>query len=363
MNVKTQNTRLLSIDLARGLAVFFMIAVHTLEVFASEDVKNSVFGQIIEFFGGPPAAPVFMTLMGFSFIYSRKSELKPRLLRGFKIFLSGYILNIIRGVIPFTLSTYLKMDVIETFPLDKLNEYTIVTIVDILQFAGIALIIMALIQEFKINKFVILFSAFLISMISPFLWGFTLKIPVIDQIFELFWGDQPIGFSFMDNKIAFPIFPWLSFPLLGMFLGDTMKNSKDQNLTFKYFGIFGILVLLIGVGISQSNIDYHFNDYYHSRQGAMIFMCGLVIFWLYINKIILDIVPKNKLFELLFKWSSGVTNIYFAQWIIIIWSIAFFGINKSSLATTILLILTFTIISHLINEFIIYYQNKTKQAN
>jgi hypothetical protein len=44
------------------------------------------------------------------------------------------------------------MDVIETFPLDKLNEYTILTIVDILQFAGIALIIMALIKEFKINK-------------------------------------------------------------------------------------------------------------------------------------------------------------------------------------------------------------------
>jgi uncharacterized membrane protein len=104
MNLTTQNNRLLSIDLARGLAVFFMIAVHTLEVFANQDVKNSIFGQIIEFFGGPPAAPVFMTLMGFSFIYSRKSELKPKLLRGFKIFLSGYILNIIRGILPFPLT-------------------------------------------------------------------------------------------------------------------------------------------------------------------------------------------------------------------------------------------------------------------
>ena len=59
MNVSTQNNRLMAIDLARGLAVFFMIAVHTLEVFASQEVKNSVFGQIIEFLGGPPAAPVF----------------------------------------------------------------------------------------------------------------------------------------------------------------------------------------------------------------------------------------------------------------------------------------------------------------
>jgi uncharacterized membrane protein len=358
MNVITQNNRLLSIDLARGLAVFFMIAVHTLEVFASQEVKNSVFGQIIEFLGGPPAAPVFMTLMGFSFIYSRKSELKPRLLRGFKIFLSGYILNILRGVIPFTLSTQLEMDIAKTFPLEKLNAYTILTTVDILQFAGVALIIMALIQEFKINKYVILFSAFLISMLSPFLCGFNINIPVIDQIFELFWGDQPIGFSFIDNKIAFPIFPWLSFPLLGMFLGDTIKNTNNQNRTFKHFGIGGIVVLLIGIAISYNNIEYHFNDYYHSRQGAMLFMCGFVVFWIYITKIAIDKLPMNKLFELLFKWSNGVTNIYFIQWIIIIWSIGFLGINKSSFTTIIILILTFTFLSHFINEFIIFRQNK-----
>jgi hypothetical protein len=256
------------------------------------------------------------------------------------------------------------MDIAKKFPLEKLNVYTILTIVDILQFAGIALMIMALIQEFKINKYIILFSAFLISMLSPFLWRFTLNLPVIDQIFELLWGDQPIGFSFIDNKIAFPIFPWLSFPLLGMFLGDTMKNTNDQNRAFKHFGIGGIVVLFIGIAISFNNAEYHFNDYYHSRQGAMLFMCGFVVFWIYITKIAIDKLPANKLFDLLFKWSKGVTNIYFAQWIIIIWSIAFFGINQSSYSTIILLILTFTFVSHFINEFIIFKQdnNKIKQT-
>jgi len=340
MNVTTQNNRLLSIDLARGLAVFFMIAVHTLEVIASKEVKTSVFGQIIAFLGGPPAAPVFMTLMGFSFIYSKKSALKPRLIRGFKIFLSGYILNILRGVIPFKISTYFEMDIVKSLPLNKLNEYTIFSVVDILQFAGIALMIMALIQEFKINKYFILFFALLISMLSPFLWGLNLNIPVIDQLLELFCGDQPIGFSFIGNKIAFPVFPWLAFPLMGMFLGETMKNSTNQHSTFKYFGIIGLLVLLIGIAISYNNTEYHFNDYYHSRQGSMIFMCGFVVFWLYFNQLILDKVPMNKLFELLFKWSNGVTYIYFVQWIIIIWSIAFFGINESSYLTIIPFIFT-----------------------
>jgi uncharacterized membrane protein len=360
MNITPQNSRLLSIDLARGLAVFFMIAVHTLEVFATQEVKNSVFGQIIEFLGGPPAAPVFMTLMGFSFIYSSKSELEPKLMRGFKIFLSGYTLNILRGVVPFMVSTYLKTDVSKTLPLEKINEFTILTIVDILQFAGIALMIMALIQEFKINKYIILLAALVICLISPFLWGFKFNLPVIDQILELFWGDEPIKFSFIDNKISFPVFPWLSFPLMGMFLGETIKNSKDQGLSFKYFGIIGIIVMVIGLVISFTNPDYHFNDYYHSRQGGMIFMCGLVVFWLYLTKLILDKVPMNKLFELLFTWSNGVTNIYFVQWIIIIWSIAFFGINQNSLINVIALIISFTLISHFTNELMIRNQNKNK---
>jgi uncharacterized membrane protein len=358
MTTTNPNKRLLSIDFARGLAVFFMIAVHTLEVFANQEVKNSLFGQIISFLGGPPAAPVFMTLMGFSFIYSSKSALKPKLLRGFKIFLSGYVLNILRGVIPYTLATHLKLDVIKIFPIEKINVYTILTTVDILQFAGIALMIMSIIQGLQINKYLILLSAFLISMISPLLWGIKLDIPIIDQLFELFWGDLPIEFGFIANKIAFPVFPWLTFPLLGMFLGETVKNSIDMNRIFNYFGLFGIFLIGIGVAISFSNYQYHFNDYYHSRQGAMVFMCGFVLSWLYLNKLVIDSVPKNSLFDLLFNWSKGVTNVYFVQWIIIIWSIAFIGINSSPFTTTILLILIFTGISHFTNELIIQIQKR-----
>jgi len=87
--------RLDAVDLARGLAIVFMIAVHMLEVYADKYVQNSIFGGIIEFLGGPPAAPVFMMLMGLSFMYSRKKDLKTSIIRGVKIFLLGYLLNIL----------------------------------------------------------------------------------------------------------------------------------------------------------------------------------------------------------------------------------------------------------------------------
>lgn len=226
------------------------------------------------------------------------------------------------------------------------------TDVDILQFAGLALMIMAIIQELKLNKNIILLVAFLISMVSPFLWGIQVNIPILDFFLDLFWGDQPVGFGIISNRISFPVFPWLTFPLLCMYLGETMKNSSNQNQTFKHFGIIGILVLFIGLGISYSNFDYHFNEYYHSRQGAMIFMSGFVIFWLFITKWIVDKIPMNKIFAVLFKWSSGVTTIYFTQWIIINWSVPIFGFNESSYTTIILLIFIFTIASHFVNEMI-----------
>ena len=50
---------------------------------------------------------------------------------------------------PYKLSIYFGTDLAKSLPLDRLNDYTIFTIVDILQFAGIELIIMAILQELK----------------------------------------------------------------------------------------------------------------------------------------------------------------------------------------------------------------------
>ncbi|WP_133463005.1 heparan-alpha-glucosaminide N-acetyltransferase domain-containing protein [Sunxiuqinia elliptica] len=347
MNNTKQGGRLLSVDLARGLAVFFMIAIHVLTVFGNLEVQESVFGQVIQFFGGPPAAPVFMLLMGFSFMYSHKTELKAKLLRGFSIFLAGYLLNLLRFVIPFETGKWLMPDLIESTLLSELSVYTLFTTVDILQFAGIALMIMALIQKMNINKWAILCIAVVVTLISPLLWGISTDVPAVDFFLDLLWGDHKV--PLFENSIAFPLFPWLTFPLLGMFLGETIKFSSNQTKSFKIMGLIGGIVLLIGAAFVVVNPEYQFNDYYHSRQGAMIFMCGFVMLWLYIAKLLTDRIPPNPLFELIYKWSRGVTNIYFIHWVIIGWSIGLFGIQNSSYLTVIALILGITVISHILN--------------
>ena len=358
MDTNYQNNRLLSIDMARGLAVFFMIAVHTLMTFGTEEVNDSLFGEIVGFLGGPPAAPVFMTLMGFSFLYSKKSDFRLKLFRGFKIFLLGYVLNLARGVLPFILATYSKSELIATTELRELNAYELFFMIDILQFAGIALILMAIIQRFSLNKYVILAIAVSIALISPLFWGIKTNIPIFDFVLDIIWGDHEI--PLIENRVAFPLLPWLTFPLLGMFLGDIIKNSAKRQIAFKQVGIVGLVVLLAGLILSATNFDYHFNDYYHSRQGAMIFMCGFVMLWVYICKIMTDYVPTNYVFNLIYDWSKFVTNIYFIQWVLICWSIGLFGIQSSSYATVIALIILFTVISHFLS-FLLSKMKKNKK--
>lgn len=347
--MEIKKVRLDAVDLARGLAVLFMICVHVLEVYANREVSNSVFGQVVEFFGGPPAAPVFMMLMGLSFAYSKKKDILSGIIRGIKIFLSGYLLNFLRGVLPLWTAQLINVPVTQGMTPEQSNLLNIFLIADILQFAGIALIIMAIIRELKINRYVLITIAFLISMLSPFLWKIKIEIPVIEQVADLFWGDKPLA-GFIANMVNFPVFPWITFPFIGMVVGEAFACSTDLSKSYKKIGLIGGSIMIVGLAITALNPDYHLNDYYHSRQGAMIFMSGFTLIWLYLCNIVTDKIPKNKAFVLLYDWSRNVTNIYFIQWVLIIWCIAIFGMNESSFLVILFIIILIAILSHYLSK-------------
>lgn len=349
MDTEKANKRIQSIDVVRGLAVFFMIAVHTLEVFGTEELRQTATGELIEFLGGPPAAPVFMTLMGLSMVLAWKNDPKTQLKRGLRIFLSGYLLNLIRAVLPLQLMLYFDVKDAQAFPLDA---FGVLTVVDILQFAGLAMMITAVTMPFKLPAYVDLLIALLIIIVSPFLWGMGAGVPVVKYVFELLWGDLPFAHPFLANKIAFPLFPWLAFPFLGLYLGKIVQSAKDQDTVFRKIGWGGLFAVCIGLGISATDFDYHFNDYYHSRQGAMIFMCGFVAAWISLFHWITNRIPWNGFFQLLTVWSKGVTNIYFLQWVMILWTYFIWSREVHSVSALLLLIALFTGLSHFINAWI-----------
>ena len=97
--------RIQSFDIIRGLAIIFMVLIHIFSTYGTIETNVSVVGEIVDFLGGPPTAPVFIFLMGALFILSSKSNYKQKFFRGLGLIALGFVLNVCRGFIPYHLAT------------------------------------------------------------------------------------------------------------------------------------------------------------------------------------------------------------------------------------------------------------------
>ena len=357
-----QRQRVHSIDLARGLAVLFMIWVHVLITYSSHDVIKSTPGLVVGFLGGPLAAPVFMALMGVSFYYSRNTTFRPSAIRGLKIILLGYILNILRGVLPVFLVSEFLPNMAASIPGAVADYYSAFLELDILQFAGLALIVMAIIRELKPDKYVLLLLAAVVAIVSPMLWGIGSDIPVAGHFLDYLWGDIPSNEMCVGNFVSFPFFPWFSFVLVGMFLGDTFSRSTDLHKSFNDVGMIGFLVLIVSSIIVVPDLGYHLGDYYHCRPAAVAMITGIVLTWLYVCNVIVEKIKMDRFFGLAYYWSRNVTSIYVIQWVIImVGADAITGFNKCSYSMTAAIMIIMPVASHLINE--IFLNLKKRWSN
>lgn len=322
--------RIKSLDLARGLAVFFMILVHVLENYSSDNVYETIIGQVVEFFGGAPAAPVFMFIMGYFLVYPPDRNLKSGIIRGVKIMTLGYLLSFLRYNLPEVLGI--------THYGGEFDLFSFVWEVDILQFAGLAMILLAAIRRFIPWPRTWILLAVLVTVSSPLLWGISSGIPVIDWFLNLLWGNY--------EEVWFPVFPWLAFPLFGMAFRHCCGSEDGKLVMNRRISILGFLMLAAGIVITCTDIEFHYGDYYRSGPGAIIWMSGFVVVWLFLCEKVVEKTPDNKVFQLLYYWSKHITVVYFAQWMIIGWGDAIFPYMEQSTTTTVILMVIAVPLTH-----------------
>jgi hypothetical protein len=135
-----------------------------------------------------------------------------------------------------------------------------------------------------------------------------------------------------------------------MALGQTFAKTENLEKTYRKSGILGLGIMLAGIAIVITNPEYHYNDYYHSRQGYMIFMAGFVLLWLYICHLLASTAVSEKKIGIFYDWSKNVTTIYFIQWVLMTWFTALFGMNSSTILPAILIMLFMIVASHFINK-------------
>jgi uncharacterized membrane protein len=311
----SQNTsRIDTFDLTRGLAILFMMLVHVLDFYGQPDVQKTMLGEVVTFLGSPPAAPVFMFIMGIFIVFSARLDVATGLRRAAWLFVIGYLLNLLRGSIPLWLS--LQMGLVSQHELVEggVSPLSELLIVDILQFAGLAFVICVLFRHYLPHPKYWLAAGVMVVIISPALWDISSGWSVLDEVLKLLWGNKYQG-------SMFPLFPWLAYPLFGMAFGYWFKQAECHARFFRQTAWLGLVLVVIGTVMTLTNFDFHYAYFLRSGPGATIWITGFVLVWLWLCRWASEKITANRGFELLFFWSKNVTAIYILQWIIIGWGL------------------------------------------
>ncbi len=335
--------RSITADVLKGLAVLFMIQVHIMEVFADPSIYGSMIGRISLFLGGPPAAPVFMTVMGY-FLSRTNKDFKTMLLRGAKLLLGGIALNIaLNSNLLYKIATGQS----------NVNPLDFIFGIDILVLAGVTTIIMALLKKLLDVNFVIpMILALVIFYLTPII-NSTINDTSgsIRYFVSVFGGDSSWSY--------FPLFPWAAYPLLGYGVSLFMK-SEMAGVFEKKALIFPLLVVwVVWVGYT---IEFGvataatLKSYYHHGLEYGLWAAGFTGgFALLIDQLV-NYSKENEFFNYLSMIGRNVTVAYVIQWVIIgnIGSAVYrtVGLRDSYVALVVVVLFT--------SAAIILYENRLK---
>ncbi|GGG81530.1 heparan-alpha-glucosaminide N-acetyltransferase domain-containing protein [Paenibacillus radicis (ex Gao et al. 2016)] len=344
-NVGRQN----ELDVARGLAVIFMVLIHMLlELSNRSTQEESIYGILTQLLGGVPAAPVFMFLLGVGIIYSRKNTPGLLVKRGLTLVAAGYILNLFRSVIPAWINTFLGFE----SPVAVSNlVYENLFYIDILQFAGLAMLFFAvsLYFNFSIREYMLVLLLFMIFNLFMLPYIPYYEATAVAPFTALLFGND---FSY------FPFFTWIAYPIGGYLFGTYLIQTGNKFEFYKrVFKVTSIILVAYSVCVVLFNFPTGYesdSSYYHHTIIVNLVYILFILFWISILYFI-----SNKLHGLgwtfLKSASALTTEIYFIHFLFIgLYAVLIH--QKLGLGSTLLL----TVLTYVFSHYMAYLFVKLK---
>jgi len=289
-------------DLLKGLAAFFMVQIHITELFLDNAGRESLFGRVSLFLGGPFAAVVFMVVMGY-FIAKNKNTTSQNLLRGMKIFILGLLLNI---GLNFHLLLKIKFSGWQYNPLEYIFG------VDILFLAGMSIIVLSLLKS--LNKGQGWVALILLLAVSGLTSVMNEHLTVSYQNYLLPFIAGTYSWSY------FPLFPWLAYPLAGFVFA--LFEEKIKLFFTQQKAIVAVILTSIALTVilfSRQGISTTINlpSYYHHTFRYSLWALGLVLCWLLLLRLLLKKFPGSRLGNFMCWIGKNITLFYVIQWLLI----------------------------------------------
>jgi len=331
----TTDGRLRFLDLARGLAIVFMVFQHVQIIFAVSEGEGSALGEAFLLLGTAPAAPVFMVAMGFLFGSSSRTGVRSGVVRGLQLFALGYVLNLARFAVPLlVLGDAHAIDVFGGTWWGAIFE------IDILQLAGLSLIVLGPVKRYVRDPRLVLGLAAAVAIVAPLLWGAGGGNVALDPL------------SGVGEWVSFPLFPWLAYPLLGLALAGFAGRATSASRLMRDWALAGVCATLAGVALLPfapgpgGILD--FGDYYRSGLPVQLLLAGFVLLWLPLlwwldRRLSWRIVPRY-----LTSLSRNITAVYLIQWVLIGWLAIGLGVFDQPSWVAALLGVPILVASHLL---------------
>jgi uncharacterized membrane protein len=322
--------RIVSLDLARGFTVLMIAPIHSVMLYSEYSVRNTLLGYFLAFVAEWHGAQIFMLAMGISFSFSKDQPFESVFKKAAWLMVFAYVLNIFKFVIPHFFG-WLPPALLELLQVDPgIHGYMQLFLLgDILHFAGISLIILAIVSKFKNYEKIAFWIAASICFIAPLFWDASSDNGFINYALELIDSQSP--------HVYFPLLPWLVYPLLGLAIGKWIQKEESW-LGFDSFWIPGLLLIMLGFLFKYFLHDADFSSFYRTTPLDTIIHVGFVLIMLSVWHWINNNVKANYLFKLFIYTSRRITQIYIIQWTLICWLIPFTGYQKTGFFGTIFLI-------------------------
>ena len=302
------------LDLARAFIIFCLGMIHvTIECSTDEGLCSGIPYLFDTVIGGPFSAPMYMFVMGVGMCYTRKNTPMDYFRRGAKIFLVGYGLNICRFLIPYSIGYWITGDH-EAYIAPLLYK---VFCNDILTFAGLAMMLMALLIKLKIPHLVMLAIATVMCGLGTLFNGVDVGSPLGNIFLGYIIGTEDAAGMVLSD---FPILNWMMFPVCGYIFGCILKHVKDKKLFYLMVSLPAIIIAAIyftlGIYLERGMFGEGQNCYYHmvfsDVLGSLCLTVGMIGVYYFIWKIF-----PEKLFYLAWSISENITPIYFTHWVLV----------------------------------------------
>ncbi|MBO4219858.1 MAG: DUF1624 domain-containing protein [Clostridia bacterium] len=302
-------SRQYSLDLLKALAIVSMIICHCVIMLGvhHDGYENDFlyrFGDVI--LGDYVAvAHAFMFAMGVGTVFTDKNRPADLVKRGIKLFVLGYILNLCRYGI-YALLYGLISGEFEPQTLEAVFGP------DILQFAGLAMILTGAFRRLRLNAFCI----FLIGIAMSAAGSLLVLRDTGEYVSNLLLGHL---ITTTRETSCFALLNWYVFPASGILFGEIIRRIRDLNGFYRKLFIVSALLsaVYIALTVKYGTVFLTRRRFYYgiSTLEAAGLLCTDLCLLSAFHYLVERFGPGK--FKTCIEMSRNLTPIYFIQWCII----------------------------------------------